>query len=113
MKTNSDLHLPDNPTLADFQQYVIDLEEARGFSDQPVLEKCLMLGEEVGELFKAIRKVEGVKVDKNSKFGTIPEELADCFIFLCSIASKYGIDLEEAFREKEEVNKKRVWKKAE
>ncbi len=111
MKTNSDLHLPDNPTLADFQQYVIDLEEARGFTGQSILQRCLMLGEEVGELFKSIRKSSGFEVDKNSKFGSISEELADCFIFLCSIANEYGIDLEEAFREKEEVNKKRTWKK--
>ncbi len=110
MKTNDDLKLPQNPTLANFQQYVKDLEEARGFSEQTILQKCLMLGEEVGELFKAIRKTEGVTVDANSKFGTITEELADCLIFLCSIANKYGIDLEKSFRDKEEINKKRVWK---
>ena len=110
MKTNDDLKLPQNPKLADFQQYVKDLEEARGFSVQTVLQKCLMLGEEVGELFKAIRKTEGLTVDKNSKIGSITEELADCLIFLCSIANKYGIDLEKSFREKEEINKKRVWK---
>lgn len=110
MKKNKDLHLPQSPTLADFQQYIKDLEEARGFSEQTILQVCLMLGEEVGELFKAIRKTEGMTVDKNSKFGVISEEIADCFIFLCSIANKYGIDLERAFREKEEVNKQRVWK---
>lgn len=113
MKTNKDLKLPRNPTLADFQQYEKDMEEARGFTEQGVLQKCLMLGEEVGELFKAIRKAEGVKVDnQNSKFGDIPEELADIFIFILSIANKYDIDLEKAFRDKEEINKKRIWEKS-
>ena len=98
-----------NPTLADFQSYVVALEEERGFSDQNVKEKCLMLGEEVGELFKAIRKQEGIKIDMNSKFGSIEEELADILIFLCAIANRYDIDLEIAFRNKEKINHQRVW----
>lgn len=110
MKTNKDLILKINPSLKDFQQYVKDLEVVRGFTKQTVIQKCLMLGEEVGELFKAIRKSERIKVDKNSKFGSISEELADCYIYILSISNKYGIDLEKAFREKEEINKKRVWK---
>lgn len=111
MKTNKDLKLKENPTLADFQEYEKEMEEVRGFSEQTVVQKCLLLGEEVGELFKAIRKFEGVKIDNhNSKIGDIPEELADILIFVLSIANKYDIDLEEAFRAKEEVNKTREWK---
>lgn len=103
--------LPATPTLADYQQYVIELEAERGFSDQTVLMKTLMLGEEMGELFKAIRKQQAIKIDHASaQVGEIDEELADMFIFLCSIANRYGIDLEEAFRAKEEINKQRVWK---
>ncbi len=110
MIKNKDLILRKQPTLKDFQQYVSDLEKARGFTKSTILEQCLRLGEEVGELFKAIRKNENLKVDKNSKFGSIPEELVDCFIFLLAISDKYGIDLEQAFRDKEEINKKREWK---
>ena len=102
--------LKKNPTLKDYQQYVRELEEERGFTKEAVLEKCLMLGEEVGELFKAIRKETKIKVDHNSKFSAIDEELADIVIFICSIANRFGIDLEEAFRNKEEINKKREWK---
>jgi len=99
-----------NPTLRDYQQYVIELEAERGFSDQTVLMKTLMMGEEMGELFKAIRKQQQIKLDHaTAKVGEIDEELADVFIFLCSIANRYGIDLEEAFRKKEAVNKQRVW----
>lgn len=109
-KSNDDLILPKRPTLADFQKYLIEMEEARGFDKQGVLQKCLMLGEEVGELFKAIRKAEGVMIDKkNSKFGSLAEELADCLIFLFSIANRYDIDLEKAFRDKECVSKLREW----
>ena len=106
------LSLDQNPTLKDFQKYVIDLENERGFADKTVLQKCLMLGEEMGELFQAIRKEENIIIDHNSKFGTIEEELADIIIYICSIANSYNINLEEAFRKKEEVNKKRIWKKS-
>lgn len=101
--------LYENPTLADFQNYVTELEKERGFDQQGVKDKCLMLGEEVGELFKAIRKSEGLKIDHNSQFGEIQDELADIFIFLCSVANRCDVDLEAAFRAKEEVNKKRTW----
>jgi len=110
MKTNKDLKLANNPTLSDFHKYITEMEDVRGFSDQTVLQKCLMMGEEVGELFKAIRKDEGIKLDSNSHVGGISEELADVFIYLLAIANRYSINLEQAFRDKEEVNKKRVWK---
>ena len=102
--------LIEKPTLKEFQTYVHDLEVERGFIDQTVLMKCLMMGEEVGELFKAVRKQEGIKLDHASaKVGGIDEELVDIFIFICSVANKYEIDLEAAFRRKEEINKKRTW----
>lgn len=104
--------LREKPTLKDIQKYVEELGEERGFDKENVLKKCLLLGEEVGELFKAIRKKEKIKIDHNSKFGSIDEELADVLIMTCSIANCLGIDLEEAFRNKEEINKKRKWEKS-
>ena len=68
-----------------------------------------MLGEEVGELFKAIRKSENIKIDKNSSVGEVSHELVDVLIYLCAIDNRYDIDLEEAFRSKEEINKERKW----
>lgn len=102
--------LKENPTLKDFQGYVKELEIERGFEKEDVLLKCLLLGEEVGELFKAIRKKDKkFKVDSNSKFTAIDEELADIIIYLCAIANRFDIDLEQAFRAKEKLNKKRIW----
>jgi NTP pyrophosphatase (non-canonical NTP hydrolase) len=103
-------NLTKNPTLINFQNYVTELETERGFSHQTIIDKCLLLGEEVGELFKAVRKSEGLAVDSNSNFTEIGDELTDIFIYLCAIANRKGIDLEEAFREKEEKNKQRIWK---
>ena len=47
------------------------------------------LGEEVGELFKAVREGEGIE-----------EEIADVFAWLLSVANVLGIDVEDAFEEK-------------
>jgi NTP pyrophosphatase (non-canonical NTP hydrolase) len=102
--------LRERPGLPDFQRYVAELEVERGFAHQGPLEKCLLLGEEVGELFKAVRKEQGIGVDRGSKIGAIREELADILIYVCAIANRYGVELEAAFREKEAVNHGRSWK---
>ncbi|MGV8114555.1 MAG: MazG nucleotide pyrophosphohydrolase domain-containing protein [Lentimicrobium sp.] len=105
----NELKLKSTPTLGDFQEYVKNLESLRGFDNQNALEKCLHLGEEVGELFKAVRKTAKIKTDINSDVGSISEEIADILIYLCSIANRFEIDIESAFREKEEINKRRTW----
>ena len=102
--------LDQKPTLGDIQKYVKELERERGFENDGIKTKCLLLGEEIGELFKAVRKVEKMKVDKNSTFTSVEEELADILIYLSAIANRYDIDLETALRDKEEINKKRQWK---
>ena len=102
-------HLKEKPQLKDYQEYVKELELERGFSSQTVIEKCLLMGEELGELFKAVRKSEKILIDNNSTITQVPGELADIFIYLCAIANRYEIDLETAFRDKEEINKRRSW----
>lgn len=101
--------LKSSPTLIDIQKYVAELEHERGFARQGVLEKCLLLGEEIGELFKAIRKHQNISHDINSKFGAVGEEIADILIMLCSVANRLDVDIEGSFRAKEEVNKTRKW----
>jgi len=61
-------NLKENPTLKDFQEYVKKLEIERGFNNENVLQKCLLLGEEIGELNKAVRKeLKLLKTDQNSR----------------------------------------------
>jgi len=99
----------DSPTIADFQRYVAEMEVERGFADQSVRDKCLLLGEEVGELFKSVRKFERLSIDENSDVGTVADELADVLIYLCAIANRCGVELEQAFRGKERKNSGRQW----
>ena len=101
--------LKDNATLLDYQSYVAKLESERGFATQNLRDKCLLLGEEVGELYKAVRKSEGLAIDTQSEFTEVQDELADIFIYLCAIANRLDINLEEAFLDKEVKNKQRRW----
>jgi NTP pyrophosphatase (non-canonical NTP hydrolase) len=103
------LVLPSAPRLHDLQKYVADLEVERGFARQDALQKCLLLGEEVGELFKAVRKATRMGIDPNTAVGPLAGELADVLIYICCIANRFGVDLEQAFRDKEEQNAKRTW----
>jgi NTP pyrophosphatase (non-canonical NTP hydrolase) len=103
--------LKENPTLLDFQEYIRQIEVERGFDRTTTnIQSALLLGEEVGELFKAVRKAEAMRLDSNSAVGTMPDELADVFIYVLALANRYEVDLEKAFRDKEEINGKRVWK---
>ncbi len=99
-------HFKKNLTLKDVQNYVVELEKERGFSKNTI-NKEILLGEEVGELFKALRKKVKIKDDHDSEFGSVDEELADIIVHLCAIANRFDIDLENAIRNKEEINKKR------
>ena len=108
----SKLYLKPNPTLADIQQYVKDLEVERGFIDQNVLQNFLLLSEEIGELAKVIRKTHaGMSVDAAKKYEfDAAGEFADILIMLTAVANRLGVDMEQALRDKEKRNKQRVWK---
>lgn len=110
----SNLYLKENPTLKDYQEYVRQIKLERGFNVVDKTYECLLFAEEVGELIKAVRKnLKNAHVDINSNpaDNNIEEEIADVLIFLLSIANMHDIDVEQAFRIKEEKNKQRVWKK--
>ncbi len=102
---------PNTPaTLADWQGYIKQMKVERGFDTSNKINECFLLGEEIGELFKAVRKAEGWKIDTtDQKNDDVAHELADCLIFLLSIANQHGIDIESALREKEAINNNRTW----
>jgi NTP pyrophosphatase (non-canonical NTP hydrolase) len=104
------LHLKKHPDLSDFHQYVRNLVKERGFEHETIPELFMLLSEEIGEMAKAARKSTGMLTDENSHKPDLEGEVADVFIYLLDICNHFDIDLEKAFRDKEEINKKRVWK---
>lgn len=109
--TESKLFLKENPTLSDVQQYVRDMEIERGFTGQATAEKMLLLIEEVGELCKVVRKHHtSLGIDSGKKYDfDLAGEIADVQIVLMTVANRLGVDVEQAFRSKEEQNKTRTW----
>lgn len=96
-------------SLINLQKYVAVAEKERGFDQETALEKCLLLGEEVGELFKAVRRCSGLKVDPRSDSKQVADELADILNFVFAIANRFGVDLGEAYAHKESANNERHW----
>ena len=103
-------HLPEHPTLPQLQQYVDDICKERDWTKDNYSEKFLLFTEEVGELAKAIRKTQGLYQEKAKQNRIeLEEEFADVLSYLLDLANYFQVDLEKAFREKEQVNSTRTW----
>jgi NTP pyrophosphatase (non-canonical NTP hydrolase) len=102
--------LPEHPTLKDLQRYIDDVCKERGWVKDTYAEKFLLFTEEVGELAKAMRREAGLYEEKaKQQQSELAEEFADVLSYLLDLANLYQIDLETAFREKEQINQTRTW----
>ncbi len=103
-------HLPAAPTLNDLQRYIADVCQERGWTKDSPSEKFVLFIEEVGELAKAMRKAAGLYAEQaKPRDMSLEEEFADVLNYLLDLANCFQIDLERAFREKEEINRSRSW----
>ncbi len=93
--------------MKDIQKLVDEMEVLCGYKNGTNIQKCLILGEEIGELFKAVRKREGMRVRKDSKVGTVEEEIADVIIVCFGIANRCGIDVGKEVKRKITINEMR------
>jgi NTP pyrophosphatase (non-canonical NTP hydrolase) len=96
-------------SLPGIQDYVARMEAERGLNKQDLSSQCLKLGEEVGELYRAVRKLQGQPQDPDGRVSDVGDEAVDALILLMSIVNRCGINLEDAFRAKEARNESRVW----
>jgi NTP pyrophosphatase (non-canonical NTP hydrolase) len=96
-------------SLPRIQDYVKNMEAERGLDGQDLTSQCLKLGEEVGELYRAVRKLQGEPQDPASRIADLADEAADTLILLISIVNRCGVNLEDAFRAKEARNENRIW----
>lgn len=103
---------PQNPNLPELQTYVAAICKARGWDQATDLETFLLFIEEVGELAKEIRNRQELFQEpekRKGKTNDLEGEFADVLSYLLDLANRMDIDLEAAFRKKEEVNSGRVW----
>ncbi|MCI8760914.1 MAG: nucleotide pyrophosphohydrolase [Clostridia bacterium] len=103
--------LNEKSSVAEIQQYVKEMKKARKFDTVTIEREMMLFLEELGELAKAIRKNTNGHLDIAKKYDdNVEEELADCFIYLLSIANMNHVDIFKAFKEKERKNCERIWK---
>lgn len=108
------IELPPGASMADYQRYIRELEALHGWEQVDLVHNCFLMGEEVGELFKAVRKVnrlfdEGAPADRGAAVAHVGEELVDVLNYLIAVANRLDIDLEQAFRDKNALNQTRTW----
>ena len=99
-------------SLNQIQEYIKNVLDLRGFSNESIQETMLLLLEEAGELAKAVRKTAtnmSVDVDKMHNYDTVESEVADVFIVLMAVCNKMNINLLSALKEKEKKNCGRNW----
>jgi NTP pyrophosphatase (non-canonical NTP hydrolase) len=97
-------------TLRDFQDFMREFEKEKGFDTDTLRDKCILLGEEVGELFKAIRKDNlAVKTDKDSDKFDVASEISDIITVLMTVAIRLDVDIQNVVFEKMKKNVERVW----
>ncbi len=82
---------------------MVDQLKRRGFYPKEDREVLLRLGEELGEVFEAVRE--------NQSFENLSHEVVNVFWNLLRFCELKGIDLEKAFQEKYEKNEKRPLEK--
>ena len=97
--------------MRQYQELIERLEAHHGWLDVDLVHNCFLMGEEVGELFSAIRKHEKLFLEGKATTSVehIGEEIVDVFNYLLAIANRLDIDLESAFRRKNQRSFQRTW----
>lgn len=110
------IELPDKAPLAEYQRYIHDLETLHGWLDVDLVHNCFLMGEEVGELFKAVRKYERLfdqgevtPPSAEAAKAHVGEEIVDVMNYLLAVANRLDINVEDAFRTKNAHNQTRTW----
>ncbi|MBS4196679.1 MazG nucleotide pyrophosphohydrolase domain-containing protein [Lederbergia citri] len=90
--------------VSEFQNWVKDYYESRGWSDLDIFVRIGFLAEETGEVARAIRALEIGRDRPDEVSGSyeenkqeLTEELGDVLGNLIVIANKYNIPLEDVF----------------
>lgn len=106
------IELPEGAPLSAYQRYVHELEALHGWLGADLVTNCFLMGEEVGELFAAVRRVHRLPPDhpdRPARVAAVGEEIVDVLNFLLAVANRLDIDVEAAFREKNARNQQRTW----
>jgi NTP pyrophosphatase (non-canonical NTP hydrolase) len=96
-------------SLAAYQAYVRQVMRERGFDDESVSQKFMLLLEQAGVFAQAARKQASLAQATDSAIESLNDSAADLFAILMDICNQLGIELEAAFIAKEQKNQTRTW----
>jgi NTP pyrophosphatase (non-canonical NTP hydrolase) len=99
-------------TISHLQDYIAGKIKERGFEDETLQERLLLLTEELGELVNACRKISGMNVDENREIKKeVGEELTDVINMVFAVGIKLGLDIEKEFLAKNAKVDQRIYKR--
>ena len=84
-------------TVKEHQEWVKEAWKKSPKKEIKETDELLFLMEEVGEMAEAVRKMKGRK-DNKEFHADIEKEMGDILLSLLTLAIRYDIDLEEAFK---------------
>jgi deoxyguanosine kinase len=98
-------------SLGDLQRWHQALDREKGFL-QDIFFNFICLTEEVGELGAALAHLWRARAlgEGSDDPAALHEELADCLAYLLKLANYAGLDLEQAYLDKMQVNRQREWR---
>ena len=100
-------------TIQNLQEYICEKIKDRGFEEESLRERLLMLAEEVGELIRACKKIDGRYVDQKREIvSEAGKELCDVINMTFAVGVKLGLDIEKEFLAKEAIIDKRKYERA-
>jgi NTP pyrophosphatase (non-canonical NTP hydrolase) len=105
----ADIQSVQNGNLAAYQQYVREIMAERGFDDETVSQKFMLLLEETGEFAQAARKHADLAQATDTTAETLSDAAADVFTILIDLCNQVNVDLAQAFVYREHKNQSRSW----
>ncbi len=100
---------PQDRSLAGYQAYVRQVTQQRGFDQETVSQKFMLLLEESGEFAKAARKRANLAQATDAAIEDCSDAAADVLAVLLDICNQLDINLEQAFVNREHKNQTRTW----
>ena len=105
----ADASVAQNASLAAYQGYVRQVMHERGFDDETVSQKFMLLLEEAGGFARAARKKASLAEASDAPPERLDDAAADVFAVLLDICNQLGLNLEQAFINREHKNQSRSW----
>jgi len=98
-----------NAALSAYQEYVKQVMRDRGFDEESVSQKFMLLLEEAGEFAKAAREKANLAQATDTYTAELDDAAADVFAILLDICNQLNLNLEQAFIKREHKNQTRTW----